>query len=67
MKNAIEEYKSKYSDNNAKNYYDACVNLMDDDLREELHSKLAPCTDELFLERYCDEHLKKFGQEFIVN
>ena len=26
--------------------FDAAVNMMDDEIREELHNKLAPCTDQ---------------------
>lgn len=27
---------------------------MDDDIREELHFKLAPCSNRTFLEEYCE-------------
>ena len=40
------------------------VNFMDDEIREKLHSELAPCTDEEFLERYKQEHFEKYGEEF---
>ena len=30
--------------------YDAAVQFMEDDLREELHRKLAPCTDQEFFD-----------------
>lgn len=33
-------------------YWDAIVNLMDDDIREEVHSLLAPCTKKEFLREY---------------
>lgn len=46
--------------------YNAAVNLMDDDLREELHSTMAPCTDEEFLEAYMEAHEAKYGEEFTV-
>lgn len=42
--------------------YDAAVMLMDDDLREELHHKLAPCTDQEFFTAYEKAHQKKFGE-----
>lgn len=29
--------------------YDLAVSMMDDDLREEIHGDLAPCTDQQFL------------------
>lgn len=36
----------------ARGLWDALVNVMDDDTREEVAAKLAPCTEEEFLERY---------------
>ena len=44
--------------------YDAAVNLMDDDIREELHREMAPCTDEEFLIAYMKEHEARFGEKF---
>jgi hypothetical protein len=38
--------------------------LMDDDIREQLHSELAPCSPEEFLEAYSDAHRAKFAEEF---
>lgn len=35
-------------------YWDALVEMMDDDIRERVHYELAPCTDEDFLRRYLD-------------
>ena len=46
--------------------FDAAVMLMDDDLREELHSLLAPCTDQEFMDAYAEAYAKRFGQEFQV-
>lgn len=47
--------------------FDAAVNLMDDEIREELHSKLAPCTDQEFMDAYVEAHAAKFeGEEFQV-
>lgn len=34
--------------------WDALVNLMDDDAREQVHDELAPCTDAEFLARYME-------------
>lgn len=66
-------------DEDAENHYDgnivkdikaiskmleAAVVLMDDELREEIHMDIAPCTDEEFLEEYKKRHLEKFGEEF---
>lgn len=47
-------------------FYQAAENLMDDELREELHAKLAPCSDLEFLTAYMDAHEKKFGEEFTI-
>lgn len=47
--------------------FDALVNLMDDELREQVHSEIAPCTDEEFWNRYHELHVKKFGEEFAID
>lgn len=47
-------------------YLIACAELMDDALREELHS-IGFEDEALFLKAYCEAHLKKFNEEFIVN
>ncbi len=46
--------------------YNQAVALMDDEIREELHAKMAPCTDEEFLKVYMEEHEKKYGEEFAI-
>ena len=47
--------------------YDAAVELMDDEIREEIHADLAPCTDEEFLAEYIRRHQDEFGETFKVN
>ena len=42
--------------------YDAAVNMMDDDLREELCAQLAPCTEQEFFTAYEVAHAEKFGE-----
>lgn len=44
--------------------YDTAVSLMDNDIREDLHRKLVPCSNQEFFDAYCAEHRKKFGEEF---
>lgn len=44
--------------------YDYAVELMDDDLREELHRKLAPCSDQEFFTAYEEAHKEKYGTNF---
>ncbi len=46
--------------------YNVAVNMMDDEIREELHRELAPCTDEEFLKAYMEAHEAKFGEEFQI-
>lgn len=46
--------------------YDAAVELMDDELREEIHSEMAPCSDQEFFDEYVRRHREKFGEEFAV-
>lgn len=47
--------------------FDAAVNLMDDDLREELHAELAPCDKQEFFDAYAKAHQERFGEEWIPN
>lgn len=42
--------------------FDACVNLMDDELREELAAEGIESEQE-FLDRYIDVHAKKYNGE----
>lgn len=39
---------------------------MDDDIREDLHFKMAPCTDVDFLAAYMEMHENKYGEVFTV-
>ena len=50
-----------------KIYFGAAINLMDDDIREELHMKIAPCSKQRFFEKYLEEHKKKHGEDFRVD
>lgn len=45
--------------------FDAASHMMDDDLREDLHGKIAPCTEQEFFDAYAKAHAEKFdGEEF---
>lgn len=46
--------------------YDAAVILMNDDLREQLHAELAPCTEQEFFDEYIELHFERYGEEFTV-
>ena len=47
--------------------YDAAVELMDDDLREELSCVLAPCTEQEFFAAYEKAHAEKFGEDWALS
>lgn len=46
--------------------FEAYVNLMDDEIREEVHRELAPCTNEEFLNEYQKRHFEKYGEELTI-
>jgi hypothetical protein len=46
--------------------YAFAVSLMDDELREQVHDEMAPCTEQEFFDRYCELHEKQFNESFIV-
>lgn len=53
------------------NYWETCVEGMDDDLREQCHREVCmgglPENDnEAFLARYLELHLKKYGEEYRI-
>lgn len=71
IKLAIRNYIKEEIKMNAKEiiengYYDAAVNLMDDETREDLHRELAPCSDEEFLTAYMIRHKEKYGEDFMI-
>lgn len=48
-------------------YFEEAVNLMDDEIREELHLEMADnCTEEEFLREYEKRHFEKYGEEFHI-
>ena len=47
--------------------YDTAVQLMDDDLREDIHLNLAPCTEQEFFDAYAAAHLVKYGYDWALN
>lgn len=49
--------------NNNEVNFDACVALMDDEIREELNAEMAPCTEQEFLDAYVKAHAKKYNGE----
>lgn len=47
--------------------FDIAVMHMDDEIREYLHEKIAPCSDQEFFTAYCEKHYEKYGKEFFLN
>ena len=43
------------------------VKLMDDDIREQLHNELAPCTNQVFFDAYVSAHAEQFGADWILD
>ena len=43
-------------------YGPAAGALMDDDIREQVHAELAPCTPQAFFDRYCKRHKERYGE-----
>lgn len=44
--------------------FDAAAILMDDEIRESLNSKLAPCTEQEFFTAYEEAHSEAYGEEW---
>ena len=44
--------------------FEVAVMYMDDEIREEIHNELAPCTDQEFFDEYAKRHEEKFGEEW---
>lgn len=52
--------------NNHEVDFDAAVNMMDVEIREELHNELAPCTDQEFMDAYVEAHEAKYNERFEI-
>ena len=50
------------NDDGNKLSFDVAVNHMDDEIRETLHDKLAPCTRQEFFTAYEKAHFEKYGE-----
>jgi len=47
--------------------FKAAVNLMDEALREQVHDTFAPCTNQVFFDRYVDAHKMRFGEDWVLD
>lgn len=48
-------------------YFDVVKYFMDDDIREELHRNMAPCTNQEFFDAYAKAHKEKFGTTWMCD
>ena len=46
--------------------FNTCVNMMDDEIREEIHAEKAPCSEQEFLDAYLERHAEKHGENFDI-
>ena len=47
--------------------FDAAVQHMDDEIREDLHMEIAPCTEQDFFTAYENEHIKRHGEQWFLS
>lgn len=47
-------------------YFNEAVNMMDSEIREDLHKEISPCSDEKFLREYEKRHFDKYNEEFSI-
>lgn len=53
--------------NGAELDFESTIDYMDDDIRESLHTALAPCSDQEFFTSYEKAHIEKFGEEWFLS
>lgn len=56
--------KDVVNKNGKKIDFELAVNLMDDELRENLHTELSPCSEQVFFTAYEKAHEEKYGEEW---
>ena len=69
MQEELEKLADQYVEDSDGHmiYYDAAVEMMDDDLREELHREMAPCTNQELYDAYVKAHAAKYnGEKFQI-
>lgn len=47
--------------------YEVSVTMMDDEVRENLHNEIAPCTEQEFFDAYAAAHKEQFGEDWILD
>jgi len=46
--------------------FDKVVELMDEDIRDRLHTTLEPCSNQEFMDAYAKAHADKYDEEFVI-
>jgi len=52
--------------NDAPVDFAAAVAIMDDEIRENVHAAMAPCSQQAFIDAYCLAHAAEFNANFIL-
>lgn len=47
--------------------FDVAVQMMDDELREQIHDDMAPCSEQAFFDEYAARHAEKFDEPWIMD
>lgn len=47
--------------------FEVVINFMEDELREQLHMELAPCTEQEFFDAYAKAYEEKYGEEWFLS
>ena len=47
--------------------FEAAAEHMDEEIRENLHLEIAPCTEQEFFTAYEKAHIEKFGEEWFLS
>ena len=56
-----------FNQNGVKIEFDMALIFMDDEIREDIHARLSPCSEQKFFSAYEKEHRKKYGEDFIAS
>ena len=57
-------FDTAYDEDGNEIIWELATQFMDDEIREELHAKLAPCTKQVFWDEYCKAHEEKYDEPF---
>lgn len=62
----MKEYSKVTNEYGYEMDFESAVNMMDADVREQVHRDIAPCTDQEFFDAYCKAHEEAFGEPFFL-